>query len=97
MIDQRVATRVGEMLASGNPQVLAQGAQIVAARPRLMNALRTISNAGSVNCSPRLARANIMAGAATVGGHLMRSAPEPSQSQRGAPEDYYDERSGGTP
>ena len=39
-VDQRVARRVAEMLASNNPSVLQKGVQVVSRNPVLMNALR---------------------------------------------------------
>jgi len=44
VIDGRVAERVGQMLASSDPNVLRQGLQLVARQPRLLNALRQASN-----------------------------------------------------
>lgn len=40
VIDQKVARRVGEMLASNDPAILSKGVQLVAARPVLFDALR---------------------------------------------------------
>jgi hypothetical protein len=47
VIDQRVARRVGEMLASNDPAVLARGMQIVTRNPRVFEALREVTGAGA--------------------------------------------------
>jgi Inorganic Pyrophosphatase len=44
VIDQRVARRVGEMLASNDPSILARGLQIASRQPNILNALRRASN-----------------------------------------------------
>jgi hypothetical protein len=43
VIDQRVARRVGEMLASDDPAILARGAQVAARTPWIANALRYVT------------------------------------------------------
>jgi hypothetical protein len=43
VIDQRVARRVGEMLASDDPAILARGAQVAARTPWIVNALRYVT------------------------------------------------------
>ncbi len=94
MIDQRVATRVGEMLASGNPQLLAQGAQLVAGRPRLMNAMRLISNVGTRELIAAAGAPNLMAAGMTLGAHLRPAPAEPEQGQ-GRYDDQYDSQGTG--
>ena len=47
VVDQRVARRVGEMLASSDPTVLARGVQAAARNPALLNALRYATSAGA--------------------------------------------------
>lgn len=43
-IDQRVASRVAELLTSKDPAVVQRGAQAIAASPRLLGALRTLDS-----------------------------------------------------
>jgi hypothetical protein len=47
IIDERVARRVGEMLASDDPAVLAKGVKVVASSPVYFNALRRATGAAS--------------------------------------------------
>jgi hypothetical protein len=47
VVDQRVARRVGEMLASSDPTVLARGVQAAARNPGIFNALRQATGAGA--------------------------------------------------
>ena len=52
VVDQRVARRVGEMLAADNPAVLARGVAVAARNPRILNALRrATSDAGTAATS----------------------------------------------
>jgi hypothetical protein len=46
-IDQRVATRIGQMLADDNPVVRQQGAQVIARNPVIFNALRQATSVGA--------------------------------------------------
>ncbi len=45
VIDQGVARRVGEMLASNDPSILARGLQIATRQPAILNALRRVTGA----------------------------------------------------
>lgn len=47
-IDQQVAQKVAELLASDKPATLAKGLKVVASSPRLMNALRRATAGGSI-------------------------------------------------
>jgi hypothetical protein len=65
-IDQRVATKVGDMLASNDPAILRKGAAIVARSPKLFDALRQGTEAGSRVTAHVLGPAGVAATAATA-------------------------------
>ncbi|QPF87039.1 hypothetical protein IC762_12370 [Bradyrhizobium genosp. L] len=46
-INERVARRVGEMLASNNPDVVQRGIQMIARHARILNGFRAMDNVGS--------------------------------------------------
>lgn len=70
VIDEKVARRVGEMLASNDPAVLAKGIKVVTASPVYFDALRRVTAAGArvaaQDVGPVRALAGVGAGAQSV-------------------------------
>ena len=87
VIDSRVARRVGEMLASNDPTVLAKGAQIVAQSPTYLDALRRATAAGVRIGTQDIGFDNATAGAAIMGQRVL-SGPESAGDH--APDNGYD-------
>ncbi len=67
-IDERVARRVGELLASNDTAKLAKGAKIVARSPALMDALRRITGAAARVGAHDLGWQRALAAAGAIGG-----------------------------
>jgi hypothetical protein len=87
VIDEKVARRVGEMLASNDPAVLAKGLKVVASRPVLLNALRKANDVTTRQLVNYLRPSGVAAAAATLDDKLFSSPSERSD----APTDYYDQ------
>lgn len=78
VIDQKVARRVGEILASNDPSVLAKGIQLVSARPVYFDALRTATAAGARVAAYDIGPAHAAAGAGAAAQALLNRMNKPS-------------------
>lgn len=88
VVDSRVARRVGEMLASNDPSVLAKGAKIVASSPGYLDAIRRATAAGVRIGAYDIGPENAAAGAATLGQRILKG-PDPEHPDH-TPENPYD-------
>jgi hypothetical protein len=88
VIDSRVARRVGEMLASDDPAVLAKGVQVVASSPAYLDALRRATAAGARIGAYDVGPENAAAGAATLAQRVIKG-PDPEAPDH-TPENPYD-------
>lgn len=88
VIDSRVARRVGEMLASNDPAILAKGAKVVASTPAYLEALRRATASGVRIGAFNIGPENTAAGAATLGQRILRG-PDPEHPDH-TPENPYD-------
>jgi hypothetical protein len=79
VIDQKVARRVGEILASNDPSVLAKGIKLVSARPEYFDALRTATAAGARVAAHDIGPARAAAGAGAVAQSLINRMNKPAQ------------------
>jgi hypothetical protein len=86
VIDEKVARRVGEMLASSDPAVLAKGINIVASRPVLMDALRKATNVSMRQILNYLHPSGVAAAGLAAFDHF-----EPEAPKQDTPSDYYDD------
>jgi hypothetical protein len=75
-IDERVARRVGEMLASNDPAVLQRGVQVVASSPVYFEALRRATAASARIGERTIGPDNAAAGAAAGALRLIEGPPE---------------------
>lgn len=76
-IDQKVARRVGEMLASSDPAVLAKGVKIVASTPAYLEGLRRATAAGALVSAHDVGPGRAAAGAATLGMRALEGPEKP--------------------
>jgi hypothetical protein len=88
VVDSRVARRVGEMLASNDPSVLAKGAKIVASSPGYLDAIRRATAAGVRIGAFDIGPENAAAGAATFAQRILKG-PDPEHPDH-TPENPYD-------
>ncbi|MGB8739280.1 MAG: hypothetical protein WCD52_03230, partial [Xanthobacteraceae bacterium] len=94
IIDEKVARRVGEMLAANDPAVLAKGLKVVASRPALMNALRHASDVTTRQLINYL-RPSGVAAAATLDDELFSLPSKHSENLPGGDGNYYQDDQGG--
>lgn len=85
-VDERVFTKVAELLMSDDPAKLARGLDLAAKNPTIRTALRYASDLSARQLVNLLGPSGVAAGAATLGGHFMKS----NETRRELPEDYYE-------
>jgi len=88
VIDEKVARRVGEMLASSDPAILARGLKVVASRPILMDALRQATNVSTRELINALGPSDTAAGAAALY-HNLLVEPRSEKLPGGGYDQYY--------
>lgn len=80
IIDEKVARRVGEMLASNDPAILQKGLQVVTSSPVYFEALRQATAAGSRVAAHDIGPVRALAGAGAVLQGLVHSTTHPDHS-----------------
>ena len=95
VIDEKVARRVGEMLASKDPAILAKGLKIVASRPVLMNALRRASDITTRQLVNYLRPSGVAAATAALDDELFSLPSDHSEKLPGGDANYYQNDQGG--
>lgn len=78
IIDEKVARRVGEILASNDSAVLAKGIQLVSARPEYFDALRTATAAGARVAAHDIGPSRAAAGAGAAAQALLNRMNKPA-------------------
>lgn len=81
VIDEKVARRVGELLASNDPAVLAKGLKIVAGSPVYFDALRRVTGATTRVTAHDVGPDNAMAGGATALQSIIQGGNKPAQTE----------------
>ena len=76
VIDEQVARRVGELLASNDPAIFQRGLQIVSKSPTYLEALRNFPSAVARVATGEIQPSSTLAGAATVLHRLFHGKPE---------------------
>lgn len=89
-IDERVATRVGEMLASSDPRILQQGLALVQKSPVLFAQLRKATNAGVRVGAQDVGPDQAAAGAAALGQRIYEG-PEDEGHHRSSQDSLLDQ------
>ena len=78
IIDEKVARRVGELLASNDPTVIAKGIKIISASPVMFNLLRYATSAGSRVAAHDIGPRRALTGAGAGMGLMFKGDEAPS-------------------